>query len=181
MLQALSTYKLSEEQAADPELDVLTGVLPAVAADMLISSSCSCALTGCLAPQQVSAVAVSLLASSSCSCALGGCLAPDGAPVLAACRPAGQLSIKLCPGRLHLTAPDSTHELLPTTGFQLVDGQERMIVVEGLADKGMRVMAQLATKLLQDKASRAQAAQPVAERYGRRRVLLNQAARSVQY
>ena len=54
-------------------------------------------------------------------------------------------------------------------------------MVEGLADKGMRVMAQLAIKLLQDKASRAQAAQPVAERYGRRRVLLNQDARSVRY
>eukprot|EP00891_Asterochloris_glomerata_P007094 jgi/Astpho2/7094/Aster-x1406 len=68
-------------------------------------------------------------------------------------------------------------ELDVLTGFQLVDGQERMIVVEGLADKAMKVMAQLATKLLQDKASRAEAAQSVAERYGQRRVLLNQAAR----
>ncbi len=69
---------------------------------------------------------------------------------------------------------------LSAAGFQLVDGQERMIVVEGLADKAMKVMAQLATKLLQDKASRAEAAQSVAERYGQRQVLLNQAARSVQ-
>ena len=80
-------------------------------------------------------------------------------------------------GEAHSTNPES----LAAAGFQLVDGQERLIVVEGLADKGMGVMAQLATKLLQDRASRAQAAQSLAERYGRRRVLLNQAARSVQY
>ena len=55
-----------------------------------------------------------------------------------------------------------------------------MIVVEGLADMGMKVMAQLAINLLQDKASRAEAVHPVAERYGRPRVLLNWAARSVQ-
>ena len=53
-------------------------------------------------------------------------------------------------------------------------------MVEGLADKGMQMMAQLAIKLLQDKASRAEATQSVAERYGRRQVLLNQAARRVQ-
>ena len=93
VLQALSTYKLSEEQAADPELDVLTGVLPALAAHTPISSSCSCALTGCSAP--------------------------DGAPVVAACEFAGQLLIQLCPDRLCLRGAALLLCLLVSAGICL--------------------------------------------------------------
>lgn len=72
MLQALSTYKLSDEQAADPELDVLTGVLPAQPAGLLISSSCKCAQTGCLALDGAPVMAAGFLASFSYSCAPAG-------------------------------------------------------------------------------------------------------------
>ena len=84
VLQALSTFKLSDEQAADPELDVLTGVLPASAADALISSSCSCCPDRLLGTRRgrLLQLHAGLLVSTSHSCALAACRATSAALLL---------------------------------------------------------------------------------------------------